>query len=367
MRRFRNNKIAFIIVSFSLLITLVFISIIALFQSSLEKTGSSNLKFYSLSNEEMMDYFTRPNSEIKFNPSQIVDINSYNEQAIHEKSRVLVSITIVFLVTMILASFLLWMAIRSMLIKQSEEFARSIKNMETDIQPLSENAIFNKTYVEIKKKYNDYLRDYKRLNSYLSHEQKNCLAILKMSLEQKKDLENVAQVNHIISNIDDILTLSDTATGESEQVDVTLVCADVCDEYHKIQKNIYFDFPDSETTILAKNRWIYRAISNLLNNAVKYGEGKDIFVSIKKTCNSVIVKVEDHGIGIAQDQQELIFRNRYRIRELKKDGYGIGLSLVSYVCDLCGGFVTLESELGRGTTFYLAFPLCNTGVTKEMI
>lgn len=367
MRRLRNNKIVIIIVSFSLLITLVFVSIVILFQSSLKETNTVNSKFYSLSNEEMMSYFTKWDGEIKFNPSQIIDINLYNEQTLHEKNKILLSLSIFFLITMVLSSFLLWFAIRSMLIKQSEEFTRSIKNIETDVQPLSEDKIFHATYMELKNKYNDYLTDYKRLNSYLSHEQKNCLAILKISLEQKKDLENVKQIDHIISNIDDILTLSDTANGEFEQVDVTLICASVCDEYQKIQDNIYFDFPDSETIILAKNRWIYRAISNLLNNAVKYGNGNDIFVSVKKTCNSIIVTIKDHGIGIAHDQQELIFKNRYRIRELKKDGYGIGLSLVSYVCDLCGGFITLESEPNKGATFYLAFPLCNTHVTNELV
>lgn len=367
MHRSRNNKIGMIIVLFSLLITIVFVSIIIVFQSSLKENDVSAPKFYSLSNEEVVEIFANGDNTIKFNPYQIIDIDSYNKNIMNEKMKALIPLSILFLVTMIITSFLLWFTIKSILMKQSEEFAQSIKNIETDVQVLSDNIIFNKTYDEIKTKYNDYLKDYKRLNSYLSHEQKNSLSILKISLEQNKDLENIKQVDNIISNIDDVLTLSDTATDAFEEVDVTLICASVCDKYRKVQQNIYFDFPDSETVIYAKNRWIYRAISNLVDNAVKYGNGKDIFIFIKKTCNSVIVQIEDNGIGIEKDKQEMIFKDRYRIRELKKDGYGIGLSLVSYVCDLCGGIITLESEVDKGTKFYLAFPLCNIDVTKAVI
>ena len=72
---------------------------------------------------------------------------------------------------------------------------------------------------------------------------------------------------------------------------------------------------------------------------------------------SVVVKVSDHGIGICEEEQEKIFQHHYRIQELKKDGYGIGLSLVQHVCDLCGGFVYVESTPHVETSFYLSFPL----------
>ena len=75
---------------------------------------------------------------------------------------------------------------------------------------------------------------------------------------------------------------------------------------------------------------------------------------------SVIIIVKDHGIGISEEKQNQIFNHNYRINELNKDGYGIGLSLVSHVCDLCQGFVTVESKMQEGTTFYLSFPVYET-------
>ena len=140
-------------------------------------------------------------------------------------------------------------------------------------------------------------------------------------------------------------------------VDVALVCAEVCDSYCKLSRQITFHFDENENTeIIAKERWIYRSIANLLSNAVKYGQNKPIEVSVKSKNNSVIIIVKDHGIGMSEDAQEKIFNNRYRVNELNKDGYGIGLSLVSHVCDLCGGFATVDSELGKGSTFYISFP-----------
>ena len=104
---------------------------------------------------------------------------------------------------------------------------------------------------------------------------------------------------------------------------------------------------------------IYRAICNLLDNAIKYGEDKPIEINVKNKNNSIIISVHDNGIGIPQELQDKIFNHRYRINELNKDGYGIGLSLVSHVCDLCSGFVWVESEKNKGSTFYLSFPEMN--------
>ncbi len=101
---------------------------------------------------------------------------------------------------------------------------------------------------------------------------------------------------------------------------------------------------DQPTLIHGRDRWIYRAVFNLVDNAIKYGEGKLVTVTISNQKGSVIVEVKDHGIGIPQKKQASIFSHQYRVHGLKQDGYGIGLSVVSHVCDLCRGFVYLESE-----------------------
>ena len=67
----------------------------------------------------------------------------------------------------------------------------------------------------------------------------------------------------------------------------------------------------------------------MIDNAVKYGSEKPIAVFVQTRHGSVIITVQDHGIGIPLERQEQIFQNRYRVHQLKRDGYGIGLSLVA--------------------------------------
>jgi two-component sensor histidine kinase len=202
--------------------------------------------------------------------------------------------------------------------------------------------------------------DYKRLQFYLSHEQKNNIAILRADPDISGSTDKLQILGHISDSIDDILTLSDSASDTPlETVDVALVCASACDAYRGIAgaMGIAFDFDeDASHNILATERWIYRAVCNLLDNAVKYGLGNPVTLSVNSKNNSVVVCVRDRGIGIEEDELDKIFSHHYRIRELNSDGYGIGLSLVSHVCDRCGGFPYVESEKGHGSAFYLSFP-----------
>lgn len=257
----------------------------------------------------------------------------------------------------IIASILLWIILNKIHDKEIENIVNKLNTLEDDFDPTLVSKSFGIAYENIKDKFNQTLDEYKRLNSYLSHEQKNAIAILRTNLEIDNNQEYIKFIDNISDSIDDILTLSDVKVDKGmTEVDISIICASICDEYSKTYKNIEFDFDDeSNTIILAKERWIYRAISNLVDNAVKYGSGKSIKVSVKNKNNSVIITVKDNGIGMDKNSIGKIFDNKYRINELNKDGYGIGLSLVSHVCDLCDGFVIVDSEINKGSCFYLSF------------
>lgn len=197
---------------------------------------------------------------------------------------------------------------------------------------------------------------FRRLHGYLSHEQKNTLAIIRSRMEIAKDYETLAYIDKISNAMDDVLTLSDNIISEDlEVVDVTILVAEVCDDYQPLAKIEYL-FDDTPNQIHSKYQWIYRAISNLLDNAIKFSNGENIRVSVETKNNTVIISVSDQGIGIPVAEMEKIFQHEYRVDSLKSDGYGIGLSLVNRVCDLSSGVVWVDSEEGIGTTFYLCFP-----------
>jgi len=106
---------------------------------------------------------------------------------------------------------------------------------------------------------------------------------------------------------------------------------------------------------------IDRAVANLLDNAVKYSEeDRVIQVALDRTNGEAVISVTDHGIGIPRDEQEKIFERFHRVSTgLVHDvkGSGLGLSLVRHIAESHGGTVSVESEVGRGSTFTIRLPL----------
>jgi signal transduction histidine kinase len=114
------------------------------------------------------------------------------------------------------------------------------------------------------------------------------------------------------------------------------------------------------TTIYADRIHLYNMISNLIDNAVKYsGEKADICISVTVCNGYVTVKVSDKGIGIPGDKQKHLFDKFYRVptgnlHNVK--GYGLGLYYVKTMAEQHKGSITVESNIGKGSTFILQIP-----------
>ncbi len=106
---------------------------------------------------------------------------------------------------------------------------------------------------------------------------------------------------------------------------------------------------------------IYRALLNLLDNAVKYSNpGGKIEIACKTNGKTLELSVKDYGAGIAAEHHPRIFERFYRVdkaRSRELGGTGLGLSIVKHIMDIHGGSITLESAAGRGAKFTLIFPL----------
>lgn len=104
-----------------------------------------------------------------------------------------------------------------------------------------------------------------------------------------------------------------------------------------------------------------QSLSNLLDNAVKYSNGKtDITVALRRDGDWIVVSVIDQGIGIPRDEQRKIFDRFHRVSTgLVHDvkGSGLGLSIVRHIVDAHRGRVTVESRTGEGSTFAIHLPV----------
>jgi len=111
-------------------------------------------------------------------------------------------------------------------------------------------------------------------------------------------------------------------------------------------------------------------LNNLIANAIEFSlEGGKITVAAESNDGLLCLKVADSGIGIAPEYQDKVF-DRFRQVESGSTkghrGHGLGLSIIRSVCDLLGGNVELESDLGKGCCFTLTIPEIDADVTDVL-
>jgi two-component system, OmpR family, sensor histidine kinase SenX3 len=141
-------------------------------------------------------------------------------------------------------------------------------------------------------------------------------------------------------------------------------CVDVARASHQLQPEALRleQLPEAEPTVLADSEELRTAVSNVLDNAVKYSNGRvDVSVSVETPDEKhVTLRVQDQGVGIAPHDLKRIFKRFYRVpnRLLSNvKGTGLGLFIVRAIARKHGGRVFAESEgEGRGTTVVLELP-----------
>ncbi len=168
--------------------------------------------------------------------------------------------------------------------------------------------------------------------------------------------------------VEDLLDLSRLESGgqalRSRTIDVAALLGKVAGSLRplaeKKRQELVVDSSPSAEGLTADPDLLERAISNLVDNAVKYTpEGGRIRVSSHADGGDVVFEVEDDGIGIPEADQARIFERFYRVdksRSRELGGTGLGLAIVKHVAQLHAGSVSLRSRLGEGTCFTLRLP-----------
>lgn len=126
-------------------------------------------------------------------------------------------------------------------------------------------------------------------------------------------------------------------------------------EKKEIQIKIEMDF---EAEAVFDRKWTEEALYNLLDNAVKYSPaGSEVLISTKLYEMWCVIAVSDRGRGISEEEIPKIFGRFYRAKEVQQEeGVGIGLYLVREILQKEGGFIKVNSEVGKGSTFLCYLP-----------
>jgi len=127
--------------------------------------------------------------------------------------------------------------------------------------------------------------------------------------------------------------------------------------------------PKTPEEILINRERIWRVISNLISNAIKFSnKGGVINIGINELENDVEIFIKDHGIGIPEKMKPMIFN---MFTEAKRSGtageksFGLGLSICRQIVENHGGKIWFESKPGEGTTFFIKLPKPASGKTTR--
>lgn len=228
-------------------------------------------------------------------------------------------------------------------------------------------------------KYIDTLK--KDLVANVSHELKTPITTIKGFIETLREgaisePENASRFLDIISKhierlnliIDDLLTLAKLeqksyGSLEFNDENVKPLLESVREDYEQIssKKKITVEINCEDNLKARINRHlIEQALSNLLDNAIKYSDKKTKIVMGAYPENGFInIYVEDEGYGIAEEHIPRLFERFYRIdkgRSRDEGGTGLGLAIVKHIVNVSGGSIDVKSTLGKGSIFIIKLP-----------
>jgi signal transduction histidine kinase len=174
------------------------------------------------------------------------------------------------------------------------------------------------------------------------------------------------RLGRLITDLLDLSRLEDPVDVSEEIVDLSAISVHELDAVrgdaeHKAIELISGVAPD--VWIKGDEQQLSLMLRNLLDNAIRYTPaGGTVRLDIERADHQVIMSITDTGIGIPLEAQERIFERFYRVdkaRSRHKGGTGLGLAIVKHAVELNGGVIELESELERGSTFRVKFPICD--------
>ncbi len=185
--------------------------------------------------------------------------------------------------------------------------------------------------------------------------------------EQEKQINIINKSGKsLLSLINDLSQLEKIASGNIsffiEEINLTELLKEISNTLRPFaeEKNLQLmsNKTQSKLIIHSDRRLLTQIITNIINNAIKFTEQGTIVLRLQKDSNNIILHVIDTGIGIKKEKMDYLFQafQQLFISEKKTQGSGLGLHLSKKLADLIGVNLTVTSEYGTGTHFFISIP-----------
>ena len=220
----------------------------------------------------------------------------------------------------------------------------------------------------------------KRLIADASHELKTPLTMMRLILDnaqenvneqdegQAQNLERltlqVLRMERLVKNLLDLSSLEAESRLNCERIDLSELLESLLTDYRALAEprriRIEAAMPE-QVLMLADAERLYRAFSNLLDNAIKYNvDGGKVELTVRESPLAVDISIENTGPAVPAADWEKVFEQFYRVdksRSLKHGGSGLGLAIVKRIIELHGGTVRMESEADERTNVVIYLPV----------
>lgn len=258
--------------------------------------------------------------------------------------------------------------------QRNEKLALQPGNHEINSLILSYNLMVDKLEESAQKlAQSEREHAWREMAKQVAHEIKNPLTPMKLTVQnfQRKfnptDPESVQKLNDysetLIQQIDTMTAVASAFSNfasmplqQNELVDVVKIIKMALEIFNEE----YILFNSNETVIFGNydKSQLIRITTNLVKNAIQAipeeQEEKLVVVQLIKSNNSIILLVQDNGIGIENEQKEVIFEPKFTT---KSSGMGLGLAIIKNIVENYNGTITVSTERGKGSTFSIELPL----------
>ena len=219
----------------------------------------------------------------------------------------------------------------------------------------------------------------KRLIADASHELKTPLTMMRLALDNAQENLNeqddahaqhlerltlqVLRMERLVKNMLDLSSLEAEASLNQERLNLSELLQSLLSDYRALAdaRGIRLEAAvPAQVYVRGDAEKLYRAFSNLLDNAIKYNiDGGEIVLTVRESPLAVAITISNTGPAIPAADLEKVFEQFYRVdksRSVKHGGSGLGLAIVKRIIELHGGTVRLESEADKHTSVHINLP-----------